>query len=138
MLRLRLVDIQKLPIVRLIEENTDSQATAMLQAELIKKYNELEKEEDKLKERLKQTDPEAYQWLCHIDELQDKLIDELLYYANYIYKINHISNGLLKPFDVRGYQHRHEHVAPLFWNKKNPRRSGEEVICDGNRLRQRF
>lgn len=100
--RLKMVKAFSLPITRLIEENCDSQASTMIQAKLLQKYNEYEKLEDQLKEYLKERDPYAYNLLCQIDKAQDEITDDLLYYADYIYRINHISNGLLKRFDCHG------------------------------------
>ncbi len=103
MARMRMVKADKIPICRLIEENTDSQASAMMQAELLKKkYLKGEKLEDQLKERLKKTDPQAYHMLCEIDKQQDQVIADVLYYSEYIRKINYLSNKLLKRFDVQG------------------------------------
>gem|GEM_PF-4003389 len=103
MAKMRLVRADKIPICRLVEENTDSQATAMMQAELLqKKYLRDEELEEILKEKLKRTDPEAYRLLCEIDRRQDKVIEDILYYAEHIRRINYQSNTLLKRFDVRG------------------------------------
>ncbi len=100
--KMRMVKMSKIPIARLIEENIDSQASAMLQARILRKKYMRDKEfEDLLKERLRQTDPEAYRMLCEIDKRQDRVIDEILYYAEHIRKINFLSNRLLKRYDVK-------------------------------------
>lgn len=110
MARMKMVPAEKIPICRLIEENTDSQASALMQAELLKKkYMHGEELEDMLKERLKQTDPHAYKILCAIDKQQDEIINEILRLAQHIRQINYQSNALLKKFDVRG-ERRQEHV----------------------------
>jgi len=102
MAKMKMVQASKLPIARLVEENTDSQAAAMEQAEFLKKkYLKDEEIEDMLKERLKHTDPEAYKILCEIDKRQDAVINDVLYYAEHIRRINYLSNALLKRYDVK-------------------------------------
>ena len=102
MAKMKMVQASRIPICRLIEENTDSQAAAMEQAEsLKKKYMKDEKLEDQLKQRLQRTDPEAYKILCEIDKRQDAVINDVLYYAEHIRRINFLSNMLLKKFDVK-------------------------------------
>lgn len=111
MARMKMVPAEKIPICRLIEENTDSQASAIMQIELLKKkYLRDEELEEVLKKRLETTDPQAYQMLCEIDKRQDKVIEEILYYAEHIRHINYLSNKLLKRFDVQG-ERRETHAS---------------------------
>lgn len=98
--RMKLVHKSKIPICRLIEENTDSQASAEEQKWLLRSYLKDEQLEDLLKQRLKQTDPQAYQLLVEIDQRQDRVIDEIFRYAEHIRLINWKSNELLKRYDV--------------------------------------
>jgi len=84
--------------------------------------------EDLLKERLRQTDPVSFRMLCEIDKRQDRVIDEILYYAEHIRRINYLSNALLKRYDVKQKTsptyHRGQ-TRNLFTSQKNYSTKGE-------------
>lgn len=109
MAKAKLISRESIPIHKLVEENLESQVCALEQIQILKKqYLKNEKLEDLLKQRLKKTDPEGYQLLYEIDKRQDRVIDEILKYAEHIRKINFASNQLLKPLDVQDPPKKHK------------------------------
>ncbi|MBC7122540.1 MAG: hypothetical protein H5T94_04805 [Pseudothermotoga sp.] len=97
----KMVKAGLLPIHKLIEEDIDSQASALeLILTLKQKFAKVDREKDQLKRYLKERDPSAYHWLCRIDQEERSIIDEVIRLAEHIREINHQSNTLLKTFDV--------------------------------------
>ena len=123
----RLVHLPPVPLYKLIQENTESQALALDQQEKLDLFEEGERHEDQLKAWLKSrvasTSGAHREDLARvlaeieaIDALQDPLIEDVRLYSEIIRRINWKSNGLLKFFDVKGPYviQRSEIKTPLF------------------------
>ena len=134
----RLIYVARIPIYKLVEENIESQANMREQTELLDKFNKWEVIEDELKawikRRMEVTSGAHRQDLAYIltkieeiDKAQDEIILDIYFFSQRTYYINHLSNQLLKPFDVKGpYKRREKHgIGPLFrkfgpGNRKSP------------------
>ena len=115
--KFREVNVPKIPLAYAIEENMDSQATALMCLNGIQKFQQFELLEDNLKNYIKEVieNYESYSKerlfsvlntiltkINIIDDEQDKIIEALEMQVRYIKKINYESNKRLKFYDVKG------------------------------------
>jgi len=137
----RLIYVARIPIYKLVEENIESQANMREQTELLDKFNKWEVIEDELKawikRRMEVTSGEHRQDLAYIltkieeiDKAQDEIILDIYFFSQRTYYINHLSNGLLKRFDVTGpYERRRKHAfGPLFRELRSSNRKSPSTV----------
>lgn len=103
---------KKVPVVSLVHENCDSIALGTKIRDILRKYDELEEWEDRLKEYLadqivrndgyfKAVLQRVLDIILKIDAIQDSQIAAVVRYAFTIATINRFSNKILKPLDIQ-------------------------------------
>jgi hypothetical protein len=103
---------KKVPVVRLVHENCDSIALGTKIRDILRKYDELEGWEDRLKEYLadqivrndgyfKAVLQRVLDIILKIDAIQDSQIEAIVRDAFTIATINRFSNEILKPLDIQ-------------------------------------
>ena len=103
---------KKVPVVRLVHENCDSIALGTKIRNILRKYDELEEWEDRLKKYLadqiarnngcfKAVLQRVLDIILKIDAIQDSQIEAIVRDAFTIATINRFSNQILKPLDIQ-------------------------------------